>query len=112
MATRAERQEVLEQIDEDDFKELSSEWRGTWLKRPRDARIKWLLDDTERQGLGDRFDRALGLQTNGEQWWQLQRDGMATAKSSARAAWFSAGCALLAIIVSIIALVVALGESG
>ena len=110
MATLAERQERLEQMDEHDFEAIRSEFGGTWLKRPRDTRIKWLLDYAERNNNGAWFDRVLGLPTDAEQQVQLQRDGIAAVKSSARAAWFSAGCALVAIIVSVIALVVALGE--
>ena len=110
MATRAERQRKLEQYSDTDWEKLV--WDGPWRKRPRDSRIEWLLNDAERDNHGDAFDHALGLLTDGEQQRQLQRDGVAAARSSSHAAWFSGGCALLALIVAVIALVVALVESG
>ena len=70
-----------------------------------------------RQGLGDSFDRVLGLPTDAEQQLELQRTAMATSISSTRASWVSAHAASasvvissLALIISVIALVVALSE--
>lgn len=111
MATRAERQRALERLTIDELEAFS--WAGKWNDWNNPAgRIAWILNDAEKHGIGHDLDRLLGLPTDPEQQLQLQRDGIATAKSSARAAWFSGACALLAIIVAVIALVVALGESG
>lgn len=115
MATRAERQERLEQFSEHDFEELV--WDGPWRKRPRESRIKWLLDDAERDNHGDGFDRALGLPTDAEQQLQLQKDMVDASKSSSRASWVSARaalvstvCAVLAVVISVLALWTALQD--
>ncbi len=115
MATRAERQEHLEQFSEHDFEELV--WDGPWRKRPRDSRIKWLLDDAERDNHGDRFDHALRLLTNDDQRLELQKDMVDATKSSSRASWLAAGaalistvCAVLAVLISVLALWAALQD--
>lgn len=115
MATRAERQERLEQFSEHDFEELV--WDGPWRKRPRESRIKWLLDDAERDNHGDAFDHALVLLTDAEQQVQLQRDMVDAAKSSSRASQMSARsslisavCAVLAVVISMLALWAALQD--
>ncbi len=110
MATRAERRKHLEGLSETEWAALARRLGDVALDKPCDKRIRWILDAAERPGSGDAHDRAFGVPTNDEQQLELQRDGLETSKSAVRAAWFSAGCAFLAIIISIIALVVALGE--
>lgn len=103
MATRTERQDRLEQFSEHDFEELV--WDGPWCKRPRDSRIKWLLDDAERDNHGDRFDHALSLLTDDEQRLELQKDMVDAAKSSSRASWVSARAALISTVCAVLAVV-------
>lgn len=117
MATRAERNEVLEQYSDTDWEELTQRIGGVALEKPQDRRIKLLLDAADaadRAGYGDEYDRALRLPTNTDQQRELQRKALATSESSTRASWVSAhaawvsvGISLVALIVSIIALVVA-----
>ena len=110
MATRAERRKYLEGLSETEWAALARRLGDVALDKPPDKRIRWLLDAADRPGSGDGHDRAFGLHTDAEQQLQLQREGVETSKSAVRAAWVSAGCALLALIVAVIALVVALGE--
>ncbi len=51
-----------------------------------------------------------GVPTNDEQQLELQRDAIGASKSSARAAWMSAGCAIVAVIISVLALWAALQD--
>ncbi|MEE9131459.1 MAG: hypothetical protein V3T84_15690 [Phycisphaerales bacterium] len=111
MATRAERQQALERMTLTELAAFEKLFGGTWYtghKGDAAAAIESLLTEVEGKGTGDRLDRHLGLPTDAEQQLQLQRDGVEAAKSSGRAAWISAGCALIAVIIAVIALVVAL----
>ena len=100
----------LEGLDKNEWAELAQRLGGVELGKPRDKRIRWLLDAAEIPGSGDEHDRVFRLLTDAEQQLQLQRAGLETSKSAVRAAWISAGCAIGAIVIAIIALVVALGE--
>lgn len=113
MPTRSERQHALEQMTEDDFKELAHRLGDVRLDKPRDKRIKLLLDDADRSGSGDEYDRAFGLPTDAEQQLELQRKAVAISTSSTRASWASAHatwiiavCAVLTVIVAIIAIII------
>ena len=114
MATREGRQWALEQMTVEQLEEFhSTKWGGRWFNPNDLARsITTLLRTSTMDNRDDDLDQALGLPTNKEQQLQLQRDGVEAVKSSGRAAWLSAGCAIVAIIIAIIALVVALGERG
>ncbi len=117
MATRAERREYLEGLSETDWAELTQRLGDVRLDKPRDRRIKLLLDDADRSGSGDEHDRAFRLPTNADQQLDLQREALATSTSSTRASWISAHAALVSVviasallIVAIITLVMASGE--
>ncbi len=110
MATQAERREYLEGLSEAEWAVLAHRLGGVELEKPLAKRIKWILDAADRPGSGDEHDRASGLPTNDEQHLELQRDAVGSSKSSARAAWISAGCAFVAIIISLIALWQSLGD--
>lgn len=111
MATRAERQNVLEAMPLKELEEFQPRWHGTWFNKNDPTKgIISMLQTLERKNLGDELDHLLDLPTDAEQQLQLQRDGVEAAKSSGHAAWLSAGCAIVAVIISVIALVVALGE--
>ena len=114
MATREGRKRALEQMTIAELEVFhQTKFGGRWFdKGDRTKSITSILrtaTDDERE---DELDQKLGLLTNAEQQLQLQRDSVEASKSSARAAWISAGCALLAVIVAVIALVVAIGKSG
>ena len=109
MATRAERQKVLETMTLTELAAFEKSFGGTWYSRhERDeaAAIAELLAEADHyEAIGNKLDRQFGLPTDAEQQSQLQRDSLETSKSAKRAAWFAAGCAALAIIIAIIALV-------
>lgn len=106
MATWAERQQVLEGLDKEGWQKLTECIGGINLDRPPEKRITPLLVAADQPGSSDEYDRAFGLPTTGEQQLQLQKDSVKAAKSSGLAAWLSAGCALLALVLSIIAICV------
>lgn len=125
MATRAERQQVLEQMTDDELEAFQAKWGGSWFDKENRAKsINSMLGKTEKKNLGNDIDHLLGLPTDAEQQLKLQLDSadatdqqlklqhesIEAAKSSSRAAWISAGCALVAIVLSIIALWIAIGK--
>lgn len=109
MASREGRQRALEQMTKAELEAFhDTKWGGSWLYRDDPAKsIELLLRRTANENRNDELDQKLGLLTDAEQQLQLQREGLEAAKSSRRAAWIAAGCAALAVIIMIIALVVA-----
>ncbi len=107
MATREGRQRALEQMTIAELERLhSTKFGGRWFDKDDKAKsIASLLRISTKGNREDELDQKLGLLTDAEQTLRIQRDSLETSKSAKRAAWFAAGCAALAIIISIIALV-------
>ena len=111
MATRQERREALERMTEEEISKLRGRWDGSWYcDGDMAATIKKLLRVAEQPEHRDHVDRMLNLPTDAEQQVQLQRDSVAAARSSAKAAWLSVIGALVAIIISVIALIKSFGS--
>lgn len=107
MATREGRQRALEQMTIAELERLhSTNFGGRWFDKDDKAKsIASLLRISTKDNREDELDQKLGLLTDAEQTLQIQRDSLRTSKSAVRAAWIAAGCAVLAIIIAIIALV-------
>ncbi len=112
MATREGRRRALEQMTIAELETFhSTKWGGRWFDKDDKAKsIASLLRISTKDNREDELDQKLDLLTDAEQQLQIQRDSLETSKSAVRAAWVSAGCAIVAIVIAVIALVVAMGE--